>query len=125
MQPRLAAVRCAPISGFGPDQPHAGAGAVEMHLVLRGEQRCDVIVAKEIRRAMRAVDHADLPVAGQYRSLRGCQRARSFEPAVCSAICSTSPAFSAPVAWPPNMPSVNTARDPKISGASNPPRTAR
>src|SRR6476646_12054798 len=78
MQPRLTAVRSRPCR-LRPRQPHASARAVEMHLVLRGEQCCDVIVAKEIGRPMRSVDHSNPPVAGQYRSLCGCQRARSLQ----------------------------------------------
>ena len=102
-------------SGLGPDQAHASARAVEMHLVLRGEQCRDVIVAKEIGRAMRSVEHSNLPVRGSVPGAQWLSKsAESSKPSVFSAICSTSPAFSAPVAWPPNLPSVNVAREPRI-----------
>ena len=62
MQARLAAVAARPFRR-GADEADAGAGAVEVHLVGGREQRLDVFGGEEVRRAVRAVEDADLPVA--------------------------------------------------------------
>lgn len=69
MQPRLAAIVARPNRGRA-DEANAGAGAVEMHFVGRREQRLDIAVHEEIWRAVRAVDHADIPFARQGGWLR-------------------------------------------------------
>ncbi len=60
VEPRLAAIGARP-AGRRPHEPHARAGAVVVHLVGGREQIVDVGVLEEVRRAVGAVDDADLP----------------------------------------------------------------
>src|SRR5712675_2234026 len=55
-------------------QTDTGARAVEMHLILCGEERLDVAVGEKIGRPMRAVQNAELPVPSQHRTLVWSQR---------------------------------------------------
>ena len=73
MQPGLAAIGARP-GGLGADQADAGARGVVMHLIGRGEQRLDVRRPEEIRRAMRAVAHRELPVMREVRRIPALAR---------------------------------------------------
>ena len=68
VQACLAAIGPGPARGRA-DQPHAGAGRVEVNLVGRREQVGDVGLLEEVRRAVRTVDDADLPILRQRRRL--------------------------------------------------------
>ena len=61
MQPGLAAVLPRPFR-LGADQAHTGAAGVVMHFPFGGKEGLDVGWRKEIRCAMRTVQHADLPL---------------------------------------------------------------
>ena len=69
VQAGFAAVPPRPL-GLGTDQAHAGAGGVVVNFVGGRQQDFDVGLGEEIGRAVRAVEHADLPFAGQ-RGLDG------------------------------------------------------
>ncbi|KIR15775.1 hypothetical protein PFLU4_34570 [Pseudomonas fluorescens] len=69
VQPSLAAVGADPF-GFRPDQADAGAAGVEVHFPGRVEERLDVALGEVFGRAVRAVDHADLPHAWQFQDRR-------------------------------------------------------
>ena len=60
MQSRLAAVGARP-AGLGTDQADAGRIGIVVHLPVGGEERVDVVRSEEVRRAVRTVEHADLP----------------------------------------------------------------
>ena len=105
MQPGLAAIAARPLR-LGADQAHAGAAGVVMHLPVGGEERLDVRVGEEIRRAVRAVQHADFPVVSVYCGQQRPRQARRCRCSVAGLICSTSPARRVRPAWPPNWPSV-------------------
>ena len=76
MQPRLAAILARP-ARLGPDQTDAGRIGIVMDLPIRGEERVDVIRREEIRRAMRTVEHADVPSMGEARLQFDGERSRS------------------------------------------------
>ena len=48
------------------DEAHAGAVRVVMHLPRREENHLDVFVREKIRRAVRAVEHAERPGVGEF-----------------------------------------------------------
>ena len=73
MQACLAAVAARPLRR-GADQAHAGARRVVMHLPWGGKKRGDAFVGEKIRRAVRAIQHADFPIAGQRCAQRGVER---------------------------------------------------
>jgi len=73
VEPRLAAVGACP-GRLRADQAHAGARAVEVHLVGGGEQSFDVVRGEEVGRAVRTVEDAELPGARQRRAQLGCER---------------------------------------------------
>src|SRR5882757_6011571 len=73
VQPGLAAVGPRPCR-LWPDQADTGPRAVEVHLIIRCEQGFDILIKKEIRRAVWTVNHADGPRARQRRTLIGRKR---------------------------------------------------
>ena len=73
VQARLAAVVPRPLR-LGADQSHAGAAGVVMHLPVGGEEAGNVGVGEKIWRAVRAVEHADLPSGLQHWRHAGGQR---------------------------------------------------
>ena len=73
MQAGLAAVLARPLR-LRADEAHAGAVGVVVHLPGGGEERLDVVGGEEIGRAVRAVEHADLPLVGVARDERERQR---------------------------------------------------
>jgi len=73
MQARFAAVAPRPFR-LRADQAHAGAAGVVVHLPVGGEEHLDVGIGEEIRRAVRAVEHADFPGVGVGGNQRGEQR---------------------------------------------------
>ena len=79
MQSRLAAVLARPC-GLRPDQPHAGAVGIVVHLPRRGEEHLDVFGREEIGRAVRAVEHADLPLVGVLRREQASLACRAAMP---------------------------------------------
>ena len=72
MQPGLAAIGARPFR-LRPDQPHAGAAGIVVHIPGRGEEGRDIRFGEEIRRAMRAVKHAQFPIMRQRRQDVGGQ----------------------------------------------------
>ena len=60
MQPRLAAVRARPL-WFWADEPHTGRVRVVVNFPRGAEEHLDVIVGKKIRRAVRAIEHCNVP----------------------------------------------------------------
>ena len=78
MQPGLPAIAAGP-ARLGADQAHAGAAGVVVHFPVGGVEGCDVFVGEEVRRAMRAVDDADVPVGGVLRLQGGRQCLAPFE----------------------------------------------
>ena len=65
MQPRLAAILARPLR-LGTDQPNPGAVGIVVHLPGRGEEHLDIVGREEIRRAVRPVEDADVPLVGEY-----------------------------------------------------------
>ena len=75
------------------DQAHAGAAGVVVHFPVGGEEGVDVAGREEVGCAMRAVEHADVPVSAVGRNRPSAwqrQRPRCRMPG--AARCSTSPA---------------------------------
>jgi hypothetical protein len=64
MQAGVAAVGARPF-GLRSDEAHAGAIGVVVDAPLGGEERLDVLGREEVRGAMRAVEHADVPEVGE------------------------------------------------------------
>ena len=98
VQAGLAAVAARPCR-LRADQADAGAAELKCTSYGGSEERRDVVVGEEVRRAVRAVEHAELPVRA---SAAGAARARAARRADASALASrrrsTSPARSAPAA---------------------------
>ena len=69
MQACFAAIRPRPLR-LGSDQAHAGAARVVMHFPSRREKHVDVLRRKKIGRAVRTVQHANVPLASQSRQQR-------------------------------------------------------
>ena len=120
-----------------PDQPDAGARGVEVHLVVGGVERVDVLAGEELRRRVRALGDADLPGVGQVRPTLG--RGRAGDPAQRRAVgqrrvrgvrrpvspaAARRPAGRARPPWPPKPPRVKVEPLPRYVGTSRPPRTA-
>ena len=76
MQPGLAAVGARP-AGLGSDEADSGRIGVVVDLPLGGEEGIDIVGGEKIRRAVRAVQHADLPAMGQTRFERGGKGAQA------------------------------------------------
>ena len=94
VQPGLAAVAARP-RRLRADQAHAGAAGVVVHAPLGGEEDSRCRRREEVGRAVRPVEHRDLPAIVQHRDQRGRQcarfrRRRLARPRV-SPMCSTSP----------------------------------
>ncbi|MNN20439.1 hypothetical protein D3C81_1337180 [compost metagenome] len=70
MQAGLAAAVAHPFR-FRADQAHAGAAGVEVHFPVGGEEGVDVRRGEVLRRAVRAVDHADFAHRRQQRAQLG------------------------------------------------------
>ena len=62
VQTSLAAVGARPLRTRA-DQAYAGAAGVVVHFPAVAEEGADVVFGEEVRRPMRAVEHADLPFA--------------------------------------------------------------
>ena len=73
MQPGFAAVFARP-DGLRADEADAGRIGIVVNLPLGGEERVDVVGREEIRRAMRTVEHADVPGMGEARLQFGGER---------------------------------------------------
>ena len=61
MKSRLTDIGAGPL-GLGQDQANAGAAGVVVNLPIGVKEGVDVLILKEVRRAMRAVQHADVPM---------------------------------------------------------------
>ena len=123
MQPRFAAVLARP-RGLRPDQAHAGAVGIVMHLPRRREEHLDVFGREEIGRAVRPVEHPDLPLVRVFGGT-GLQALSVRAKLGPSPRCSTSPARSTRPACPPKPPRMKVLRLPRYSGTSMPPAIAR
>jgi hypothetical protein len=75
-------------------------------LPFRRQNGVDVRVGEEVRRAVRAIEHAQRPFLRQIGQRRGGRAS----PVAAPAGCSVSPASSRRAAWPPNWPSSNVLR---------------
>ena len=105
MQPRLAAVRARPVAASARSAARRCGWSCSAPPRSVAKKRVDVVGGEEIRRAVRAVEDADLPVASDQG---GCERAGSGRGGRRSAARrrrrSTSPARSARPPWPPKLP---------------------
>ena len=61
MQTCLAAILACPF-GPGANQAHTGTTGVVVHLVVGVKESLDIFFGEEVRRTMRAVHHANIPV---------------------------------------------------------------
>ena len=113
MQPCFAAVLARP-DGLRADEADAGRVRIVVNLPLGGEERVDVVRREEIRRAMRAVEHADVPGMGEARLQCGGERGnlamRRRSPRRYAA--RRRRGASRP-AWPPKLPRVKVERLPR------------
>ena len=117
VQPGLAAVACAPTRAWARSAARRCGSSCSAPPSRWRRTSAMSSGGEEVRRAVRAVEHADLPGVGQ----RGTQRpsARGGRGAVAasrSPRCSTSPARSARPPWPPNRPRVKVRAAAEIGG---------
>ncbi len=66
MQSRLAAILARPLR-LGPHQANAGAVRLVVDTPIGAEQHLDIVSSEELRRRVRTIEHADLPMLGHRR----------------------------------------------------------
>ncbi len=114
VQAGLAAVACAPTPASGRSGGRRCGRNCSGPSNRVEKNSIDVVGSEKIGRAVRAVQHADLPVDGRTREIPASSvREREW---VRAARCSTSPARRTRPAWPPNLPEDECAAAAEILG---------
>ena len=116
VQPGLAAVVARPLAASGRSGARRCGSSCGAPSTAVAKNVRDVVVGEEVGRAVRAVEHADLPLVAELRDRApSAARAAAATAPAARPVCSTSPARSARPPWPPNCPSVKVARLPRYA----------